>query len=178
MFIVISIIPLQTLLRLSVSNNQIGVQGAQYLGEALQNNTVRERESDYLHLYHINLSYFIQILRELCIDQNRIGNNGAQYLAKALQKSTVRKRLRVSSSLLFHKDTHTSWRQHQSNRTSRCTVSSRRITKERSERENNSVFIFIIWYRHSHIFTWTAIILAFKVHDIFVKHSKRTQWER
>ena len=78
---------MQTLIKLDLRNNQILAQGAQYLGEALQKNAVRQNHS--LRFHHIHLSHFIQTLKELALQHNRIRAQGAQYLGEALQKNSV-----------------------------------------------------------------------------------------
>ena len=67
---------------------QIGDEGVQYLGEALQKNPVRQNQS--LHFFHFHLSLFIQTLTHLGLYNNQIGDKGAQSIGKALQKNTVR----------------------------------------------------------------------------------------
>jgi len=76
-------------MELSLSENQIGMQGAQYLGEGLQKNKVREKKHP-LHLYHIHLPYFIQTLTRLDLSDNQIGAQGTQYLGEGFQKNKVR----------------------------------------------------------------------------------------
>jgi hypothetical protein len=166
---------MQTLTILYLQYNQIGDKGAQYLGDGLQKNTVREKDLHDLHLYHIHLYHFIQTLTELYLGNNQIGAKGAEYLGEGLQKNTVRERITRSSSLLFHTDAHYTLLALQSNRSSRCTISWRRITKEQSETENNTIFIGIIFiftiitYRHSKNSTCKGMKLELKVHNILLK---------
>jgi hypothetical protein len=77
----------QTLTTLYLHENQIGDKGAQYLGEKLQNNTVRKNIFTFTVFF-----YFIQKLTELYLHNNRIGDNGAQYLAQGLSYNTVREK--------------------------------------------------------------------------------------
>ncbi len=102
---------IQTLTQLNLSINRIGAQGAQYLGEALQKNSVRLNDH-FLHFYHMHILHFIQTLTQLNLGSNEIGVQGAQYLGEALQKNSVRQ----SNHFLhfyhmhifaFHTDTHT-----------------------------------------------------------------------
>jgi Ran GTPase-activating protein (RanGAP) involved in mRNA processing and transport len=79
---------IQPLTTLWLSSNQIGDKGAQYIGGALQKNTVRQKH--LLHFSHIYLSHFPQTLTALHLDHNQIGDKGAQYLGEALQTNTVR----------------------------------------------------------------------------------------
>jgi Ran GTPase-activating protein (RanGAP) involved in mRNA processing and transport len=76
---------IQTLTILYLSANNIGVEGAQYLGEALEKNTVRQNQS--LHFYYIHLSLFIQTLTELSLYKNQIGAQGAEYIEKLKKNS-------------------------------------------------------------------------------------------
>jgi hypothetical protein len=76
---------IQTLTTLYLGVNQIGAQGAQYLGEALQKNTVRQKQS--LHLYHIHLYYFIHTLRELDFEKNQVGDEWKKNLNKMEKKN-------------------------------------------------------------------------------------------
>ncbi len=78
----------QTLETLFLSNNDIGEKGTQYLGEALQTNTVRVKQT----LLSILCWYLIQTLTTLNINNNQIGESGAQYLGAALQTNTVREK--------------------------------------------------------------------------------------
>ncbi len=79
---------IQTLTTLNLSLNQIGGQGAQSIGQALQNNTVRINQS--LHFSHFHFSPFIQTLTTLNLRNNQIGDQGAQSIGQALQYNTVR----------------------------------------------------------------------------------------
>jgi Ran GTPase-activating protein (RanGAP) involved in mRNA processing and transport len=65
---------------LSLKNNQIEDRGAQYLGDALQEDMVRQIYS--LHFCLMLLSYFLQTLTELQLSGNQIGDKGAEYLEK------------------------------------------------------------------------------------------------
>ena len=73
---------------LDLSNNQIEDEGAQYLAEALQKNTVKLDHSS--HFIHFQLSLFIQALIRLSLAFNQITVKAAQYLAQALQNNAVR----------------------------------------------------------------------------------------
>jgi hypothetical protein len=97
-----------------LTDNQIGDKGAQYLGEALQNNTVRYRIILPLFLSYyisrIHVYYCIQTLTQLYLGDNQIGDKGAQYFGEGLQQNTVRERITrypsiSHSSLSFHIDT-------------------------------------------------------------------------
>jgi hypothetical protein len=69
----------------SLSANQIGIQGAQYLGEGLQNNKVRQKLFQHLYLW-----YFLQTLTRLDLSDNQIGAQGAQDLSEGLRKNKVK----------------------------------------------------------------------------------------
>jgi len=73
---------------LYLGNNKVGDYGAQYLGEALQQNTVSQNQS--IHFEDVHLLYFIQALILLDLDKNQIGDKGAQYLGEGLKKNKVR----------------------------------------------------------------------------------------
>ena len=72
---------IQTLSTLDLRYNEIGDQGAQYLGEALRHNTVR---SSLLHVFYHHLIpvSFIQTLTKLELYGNHIGAQGAQYFER------------------------------------------------------------------------------------------------
>jgi hypothetical protein len=99
---------IQTLIFLSLDNNQIGDKGAQYLGEGLQKNTVRE-----------NCTIFIFMIFIFIISYRHSQNSTSTATISEIKvhsilvkdyKGTQWKRERVtlfsSSSLLFHTDTH------------------------------------------------------------------------
>lgn len=81
---------------LNLLRNQIGDEGAKYLGEALQKNTVKWHS--FFKFYNIDLICFIQTLTELDLSYNEIGGNGARYLCTALEKNTVK----LSSSFYLY----------------------------------------------------------------------------
>jgi hypothetical protein len=144
-------------------------------------------ESCHLCLSQPTVSYFTQTLTTLDLTGNAIGDIGAQHLSDALRQNTVR--LRVFSSLpfssngfLFYTDTHYTQPLQQSNRSSRCTTSEWCITTEHSE--TKSLFIspfliqrFLILHRHSLHSTSQAMQSEIKVHNIWVMHYDRTQWD-
>jgi hypothetical protein len=97
----------QTLTTLSLWNNEIGDAGAQYLGEALRTNTVKENHSCWS--LFILVCYFTQTLTTLNLNGNQIGDGGVQYLGEALRTNRVRDKKSAwslfYSCLLFHTDT-------------------------------------------------------------------------
>jgi len=83
---------IQALTTLDLSSNQIGAQGAQYLGEGLKHNTVRSSLLLVLCMVSV-FSLLIQTLTTLDLQSNKIGDQGAQYLGEGLQHNTVRSSL-------------------------------------------------------------------------------------
>lgn len=73
---------------LNLRANLIGNDGAQYLSDALKNNTVRHNV--FIQFLYIHCYYLIQTLTTLVLYLNQIGDQGAQHLADALQINTVR----------------------------------------------------------------------------------------
>ena len=74
----------QTLLKLNLSMNGIGVRGTEAIANALQSNTV----SIILFLSLIFM-FYNQTLAVLSLKGNRILSEGAQYLANALEMNKV-----------------------------------------------------------------------------------------
>jgi Ran GTPase-activating protein (RanGAP) involved in mRNA processing and transport len=72
---------------LGLADNAIGAQGAQYLANVLQRNTVRQVFSHRLYIHYYDLT---QTLTTLDLNWNKVGEKGVQYLANALQSNTVR----------------------------------------------------------------------------------------
>jgi Ran GTPase-activating protein (RanGAP) involved in mRNA processing and transport len=108
---------IQTLTQLNLSFNKIRDQGVQYLGEALQKNSVTEN-IHLLHFYHMHILHFIQTLTQLDLSVNRIGAQGGQYLCEALKKNSVRQNSHClhfyhMHIFAFYTDTHTNQPQNQ-----------------------------------------------------------------
>ncbi|CAF3911805.1 unnamed protein product [Rotaria magnacalcarata] len=99
-----------TLVILDLESNQIGDQGAQYLGEALKKNTKRtlldlkhnqigDLGAQYLDIYYtllysnqigdIGIEYLNEKITALNLSDNGIGDKGAKFLSEALQKNTT-----------------------------------------------------------------------------------------
>ena len=72
---------------MALRNNDIRNEGARYLAEALQHNTVTYN----LHIYdyYTQSLYFFQTLTQLSLIWNEILVEGARYLGEALQQNTV-----------------------------------------------------------------------------------------
>jgi hypothetical protein len=87
----------QTLTTLNLEANQIGVQGAQYLSDALHHNKVRQRIPSSLS--HPAVSYFAQTLITLNLNYNEVGDQGAKHLSDALWHNKVRQSFFISRSL-------------------------------------------------------------------------------
>ena len=84
----------------------MGAEGAQYLANALQVNTVRLHFStSRTRLNHLHLA---QTLTTLHLEDNNIGAEGAQHLANALQVNTVRLHFSTSDqfSTIFMSHSH------------------------------------------------------------------------
>ena len=79
---------LQTLSQLNLGYNEIGAEGARYLSEALQKNTVSWNQHCFMFFLN-HILYSLQTLLLLDLGFNEIGDKGAQYLSEALQKNTV-----------------------------------------------------------------------------------------
>ena len=84
---------------MNLSGNQIGPEGAQYLAQVLESNTVGISSL-------ANLSYSddeMKTLKVLDLSNNRCGNMGARHMAHALRRNTVgRIFLLTIHSLLFN----------------------------------------------------------------------------
>jgi hypothetical protein len=80
---------------LKLSENEIGIEGGQYIADALKINTVRSL------LYHMRLFHLMQTLTTLDIGWNKVGVDGTKHLANALQHNTVRVVLYSSTSYIF-----------------------------------------------------------------------------
>ena len=78
----------QTLTTIDLSHNGIGVQGAEYLANALEENEVTQL-SPLFFVIQLFTRYPLQVLTTLIMAHNRIGDQGAQQLANALQKNNV-----------------------------------------------------------------------------------------
>jgi hypothetical protein len=87
----------QTLTTLTLLINKIAAVGAQYLADALRNNTVSLILSSSISYTHLHV--FTQTLTTLDLNYNQIGDAGAQYLADALRNNTVT--LILSSSISY-----------------------------------------------------------------------------
>lgn len=73
---------------LYLARNEIKAEGARFLADALELNTVRPY---FYSLISIALHlYLTQALTTLYLAWNEIGVKGAEYLAKALKRNTVR----------------------------------------------------------------------------------------
>jgi hypothetical protein len=70
--------------------NNIGDNGAKYLGEGLCDNKVRRMASSFSELY-IDSQFFIQGLITLLLAWIRIGDEGVRYLSNALSNNKVNK---------------------------------------------------------------------------------------
>jgi hypothetical protein len=66
--------------------NDVGRNGAQYLGEALKVNQVLQRRWNLMHLYTRRPS---QTLTTLDLHSNKIGADGGLYLGEALRLNKV-----------------------------------------------------------------------------------------
>lgn len=70
-----------------IDENQIGSNGAKFLAQMLQKNTVIK------HVFCIEFSLFlflyVQVIEEITIANNQIKDDGAQYLAEVLRNNTV-----------------------------------------------------------------------------------------
>jgi hypothetical protein len=69
---------------LDLSSNKISIEGAQYIGNALQTNTVREI------LFSFYCCCLAQCLKTLNLLSNKIIDGGVGYVATALQSNMVR----------------------------------------------------------------------------------------
>jgi len=116
---------IQTLTTLHLYDNQIGDQGAQYLGEALRHNTVR---SSLLHVLIIisflSLSHR-HSLHSTCRtikSEIKVHNIWVKYCDTIQWDHHSFLFLPSSYSCLFHTDTHYTPPLRESNRSSRCTI--------------------------------------------------------
>jgi Ran GTPase-activating protein (RanGAP) involved in mRNA processing and transport len=76
----------QTLITLDFANNNISDEGAQYLADALKNNTVN---MIFFPIPPSYLFFFKQTMTELALAENAIGESGARYLADLLTNNMV-----------------------------------------------------------------------------------------
>ena len=89
---------IQTLEELSLRNNRIDDEGAEYLAEALRENTV----STTTIIIFLYLRYFLhKTLTTLNLSKNSIGDNGIKHLADALRENTVSTISVANEFLLF-----------------------------------------------------------------------------
>ncbi len=75
-------------MKLNLSSNEIGPQGAEYLANALKQNTVVWIASLYF-LFNIVIDYFLQKLTELRMIYDEIDQQGGEHFANALQENQV-----------------------------------------------------------------------------------------
>ena len=82
--------------------NQIGDEGAQAIGQALERNQVRELFSFFILISH--LFYSSQTLTTLNLGFNQVGAKGAQAIGQALERNQVREIVSffISISQLFY----------------------------------------------------------------------------
>jgi hypothetical protein len=88
-----------------------------------------------------------------------------------------------TNGFLFYTDTHDTRPRRQCNRRYRCTISEWCIATEHSETKSLFISVFLnqrslILHRHSLHSTSKAIKLEIKVHNIWVMHYNRTQWDK
>jgi len=132
--ITVSFIQILTTLNLNV--NQIGAQGAQYLGEALRHNTVR---SSLLHVFTIisflSLSYRHSLHSTLTSIKSelKVHNTLVKHCDTIQWDHNSFIFLPSSHSCLFHTDTHYTQPLPQSNRRSRCKMFGWSIATQYSE---------------------------------------------
>ncbi len=79
---------MQTLTKLDLVENELGVEGARHLSGALQVNKVRKHSLDF---HDTNVSISLQTRATLVLSWNKIGDEGARHLSGALQVNKVRK---------------------------------------------------------------------------------------
>jgi len=127
---------IQTLTTLDLNGNQIGAQGAQYLGEALRHNTVR---SSLLRVFTIisflSLSYR-HSLHSVCgtiKSEIKVPNTWVKHCDTIQWDHHCFMFLPSSHSYLFHTDTHYTQSVGKSNRRSRCTIFGWSIATQHSE---------------------------------------------
>jgi len=127
---------IQTLTTLNLNDNQIGAQGAQYLGEALQHNTVR---SSLLHVFTIisflSLLYRHSLHSTLASIKSelKVHNIWVKHCDTIQWDHYSFIFLPSSHSCLFHTDTHYTRTLRQWNRRSRCTIFGWSIATQYSE---------------------------------------------
>ena len=116
---------IQILTTLDLSSNEIGAQGAQYLGEALRHNKVR---SSLLHVFTIisflSLSYRHSLYSTCRTIQSelKVHNIWVKHCDTIQWDHHSFMFLLSPHSCLFHTDTHYTQPVVQSNRSSRCTI--------------------------------------------------------
>jgi len=134
---------IQTLTTLHLNDNQIGDQGAQYLGEALRHNTVR---SLLLHVFTIitflSLSYrhSLYLTCRPMESEIKVHNIWVKHCDTIQWDHYSFMFLPSSHSCLFHIDTHCTQPVVQSNRRSRCTIFGWSIATQYSEIITRSCF--------------------------------------
>jgi len=136
---------IQTLTTLNIYGNQIGDQGAQYLGEALRHNTVR---SSLLHLFTIisflSLSYRHSLHSTLTTIKSelKVHNTWVKHCDTIQWDHHSFMFLPSSHPCLFHTDTHYTRPALQSNRSSRCAIFGWSIATQYSEIITPSCFYY------------------------------------
>ena len=142
-----SLIPvsfIQTLTTLNLTDNRIEDQGAQYLGEVLQHNTVR---SSLLLIFSLisffSLSYRHSLHSTLTATESKIKvhNTWVKHCDTIQWDHHSSMFLPSSHSYLFHTDTHYTQPAVQSNRRSRCTILGWSIATQYSEIITSSYFL-------------------------------------
>jgi len=82
---------------LNLKLNQIGAEGAQAIGEALQINQVGYKFNSFASI--TSLFFLRQTLTTLNLEENQMENTGAQVIGQALERNQVRYKFYVSTSI-------------------------------------------------------------------------------
>ena len=86
----IYVLPTKTLKSLNLGRSQIGIKGAQFLADGLQNNTVNRKVSFDIYVYRQSFFSFItQTIQRLFLEDNGIGEVGTRCIAKAIKSNKV-----------------------------------------------------------------------------------------
>jgi hypothetical protein len=153
---------IQTLTTLNLLVNEIGPPGAQYLGEALKKNTVRQTISFFISIIFIfRISYrHSQHSTSPTIESNlQVYNILMKHCRRTQWDKQSVSSFRSYSSFAFHTDAHNTRPLRKWNRTSRCTISCWSIAKEHSETNNQFLQFYHIHLSH-YIQTLTTLYLS------------------
>ena len=186
---------MQALTTLNLPWNQIGAEGAQYLAEALRNNSVRDHQSFFfffflysiISLFSISYRHSLHSTFTTIKSEIKVHNIWLKHY-ETIQWEIITPSHSSSSfipsvhMLSFHTDTHYTRPWRESNRRSRCKISGWSITAQFSEWSSFLLLrllhlfiiaLFFFLYRHSPRLTFPSIKSEIKVENIWLKWKRK-----